>query len=289
MRSDDMSNAVLAQLVAEVYSAEDLGRYLRAAAERAAGSLSSPQYDALRLPDWPSARTVMRRLGAGSWASACLVAGVESGRPFIPASARATTTDALRSAAADTGGELSRPRYWKWRAAQAHPESWPSLKRCTPAEWRDLCRDAGVTEAFGRPSQLLPDNELVEALHRAAADLGPLSVAGYAQWRRGQIGRGVKVPSVATVLARFGSWTNACRVAGVLGARRYLTRGELVEAIQEAAVGVGPGLSAREYDRWAKEEGAGRPVASTVISRFGSWIEALETAGLGRPRRGQRA
>lgn len=221
----------------------------------------------------------MRRLGDGSWLTACRRAGVApAGAPR--AHSGQDPVAAVRAAAAGVGHALSRWGYRTWRAAQADPGRWPSLDRYSPAEWRSLCRRAGVGGAIGKPRQLLLDRDLVVALRRASAERGPLSVEGYADWRSDQAAKGVRVPSVATVLARFGSWDKACRAADLPGLKRYWSDEELLEALGAAAMGA-TRLTAREYITWARAGGGEeRPGVATMMRRFGSWTRALEAAGI---------
>jgi hypothetical protein len=122
------------------WTSDELRSHVRAVAERvdANTELSAPRYDTLRSASAPSARTVMRRLGAGSWADACATIGVTPGaKP--PDRSDDEKVAAVRAAAVASRGRLNRWGYRNWRRSQPDPGAWPALKSCDDAEWASLC------------------------------------------------------------------------------------------------------------------------------------------------------
>lgn len=78
------------------------------------------------------------------------------------------------------------------------------------------------------------------------------------------------------VQARFGSWPNALRAAGLRPHRRAWTREEIVAALRAWA---GEHGRAPHHDEWQAGDRE-HPPASTVANLFGSWSAALCTADL---------
>jgi hypothetical protein len=83
-------------------------------------------------------------------------------------------------------------------------------------------------------------------------------------------------PSAHRVIARFGSWREALRMAGFAPLKRAWSREEVIAVRQHAA---------RDEDRsprqteWMRAT-AQRPAASTVRNLFGTWQAALHAAGI---------
>jgi hypothetical protein len=143
-----------------------------------------------------------------------------------------------------------------------------------PAVWphASSCADCIPYVALRRPSQAA----IVRALRRWTHETG--APPRISDWREpgGKWEREYPAwPSAGDVQARFGSWPNALRVAGLRPHRRAWTREEIVAALQAwAEHGRAP-----HHDQW---QAAGRehPPASTVSNLFGSWSAALRAADL---------
>jgi len=92
-------------------------------------------------------------------------------------------------------------------------------------------------------------------------------------------------PSANAITARFGSWNEPRQLAGLPVSRR-LERGwgreQLVRALRAAARRIGRTPFAREWDDLAPEYGW--PSSATVTRRLGSgsWLAAIDAAGLQR-------
>jgi hypothetical protein len=101
-----------------------------------------------------------------------------------------------------------------------------------------------------------------------------------------------EIPSVTTVVLRFGSWNNAIRAAGLTprtggrsgkrppgsrGRRGIWTRATIIEALQRDAQRLGRAPTAQEWQRGASTN---RPSYATVCNHFGSWRAGLCAAGL---------
>ena len=82
------------------------------------------------------------------------------------------------------------------------------------------------------------------------------------------------------------AWDYACAEANIVSGHRvrnHFSDKEMIGWIQSAARGVGHSPTGSEYADWAatqKTRSGSSPSKSTLIRRFGSWGEALESAGL---------
>jgi hypothetical protein len=125
------------------------------------------------------------------------------------------------------------------------------------------------------------DGEMIGALRAAGRELGAdfthedyKAVSGARGW-----------PSANAITARFGSWNEPRRLAGLPVSRR-LERGwepeQLARALRAAARRIGRTPLARDWDELAREQAW--PSSATVARRLGSgsWTAAIEAAGLQR-------
>jgi len=131
------------------------------------------------------------------------------------------------------------------------------------------------------------DDDLARAILEAER-AGHTSVVKYSQWRAAQERRGRRIPSVATITVRHGSWSNARRRAGagVVAERasascRVFSDEEILGAVDRfvrAARSVGSAPTTRRYDEWSRKVG-GVPLLSTVRARSGrSWSSLTRDA-----------
>jgi hypothetical protein len=127
-----------------------------------------------------------------------------------------------------------------------------------------------------RHAERTPASVCVAAVRRAAGrrrDL--LSRPAYDTWRAAH----PDAPCSTTIVSRLGSWRRALRAAGFdapdYGERRTFTDRQLLDALRRAARAGATTFAA--YDEWT---GDGDPCAATIRVRFGSWTEALTTAGV---------
>lgn len=138
--------------------------------------------------------------------------------------------------------------------------------RCPGWDGRGRRRAAGPQVADVRDCgdgpcgrQRVWSDEMVLAALRGAAGGGSLSARA---WREGRFS-----PSITVVVARFGSWSAACRAAGLEVGTVGVPDRELLAMVAEyLAAG---GNSARGYTVWAGDRGAAG--LSVLRRRFGSW------------------
>lgn len=141
---------------------------------------------------------------------------------------------------------------------------------------------AGVTDEYEAPSaEHLSDEQLLDEIGRMADVLGRPPTYG----EMDELG----AHSPSTYRRRFGSWREAVREAGFStdplsgGAKRRIPERELLGELRRLA---------DEYGRtptYEELQADGQYAGATYLSRFGSWNEALEAAGLEpRPFRGDR-
>jgi hypothetical protein len=118
------------------------------------------------------------------------------------------------------------------------------------------------------------EEDLLGVLRLAATIVGePLQVHRYQQIaaKRG-------LPAHMTFITRFGSWTEACRQAGVASGETLVTRStryskdDCIRAIRKSKA-----TTYDEYAAWAKGR-KGYPSGPTVRARWGRWSIAFKEA-----------
>lgn len=133
------------------------------------------------------------------------------------------------------------------------------------------------------PSMRWYDNyEILDAIRTAAKESGePLSKNAYLR-----VASREGLPAELTILRAFGSWSEACREAGVrshaarLPSQRVYSDADCVDALRACWEDVGRIPTLREYANW--REGRGVPSALTITLRLGGqgcgWTAALNRA-----------
>jgi hypothetical protein len=125
------------------------------------------------------------------------------------------------------------------------------------------------------------DEDLLEALVRAADVIGePLQVHRYKE-----VVPKLKLPSHMTIINRFGSWSKACRKAGVRPGKSRVTRAQrfsqedCVVALRACRDQLGHRPTYDEYHAWAKGV-KHRPSGPTVRGKFNPrrWTTAAKEA-----------
>lgn len=111
-------------------------------------------------------------------------------------------------------------------------------------------------------------DEIKQDLRRVKGDSDTLKVVEYEE--QGNIGR-------KTVTDRFGSWNQALREinAEISSKKGEVTEDDIIHDLQEISNKIGQPPTFQKYH----EEGTHSPM--TAVEKFGSWNEALRTAGVG--------
>lgn len=154
---------------------------------------------------------------------------------------------------------------------------------------REVLTSVAHTQILTRknPTKDFSDDQIVAAIIKAEG-LGFTSVVSYGKWRQGEAKKGRRVPSVATITVRYGSWSLARRYAGaqviterVSSSCRVFTDTQIRESLDRfvsAVVSVGSTPTTRRYDEWSRKVG-GVPLLSTVRARTGkSWSSLTREA-----------
>lgn len=126
------------------------------------------------------------------------------------------------------------------------------------------------------------DDEIMEAIRGAAVYEFPLTANAYG--RLLAVGQ-IQGPSVPRIGQRYGSWTAACKAAGVTAGRavrnNYESRWsdqDLADIVRQYLLDPGVPNSANRFDEWKRENVPDGPSFQTVRNRFGSWTEAKRRA-----------
>jgi DNA-binding transcriptional ArsR family regulator len=131
------------------------------------------------------------------------------------------------------------------------------------------------------PAQKFTDAEMAAALKEAFTQLDDRS-KGLSRKRYREIMAGEDVPAAATFIRRYGSWSEACRLAGVTAAKarrdNYVqdwSNEDIVDAVAEFIAG-SERTSYHAYAAWARENG--RPSGPLLVQRLGGWADARKLA-----------
>ena len=123
--------------------------------------------------------------------------------------------------------------------------------------WADALKAAGLD--ISTKGKKYSNEELILILQQKAKELG-----------RTPHEYDMKKPSYETYCNRFGSWADALKAAGLYPSRGYSNE-ELILILQQKA---------EELGRTPRTRDMKRPSASTFYDAFGSWNNALRSAGL---------
>jgi hypothetical protein len=114
-----------------------------------------------------------------------------------------------------------------------------------------------------------PDSELLGDLKRVADSKRQDTLSRAAYDRDGRFSSG-------TLIARFGSWNNALERAGLkVSKRQSIAEFEFLEDLRQVSAGLMDATLTESAYR-----ASGRFSPSAIVRRFGSWANALTTAGL---------
>lgn len=131
------------------------------------------------------------------------------------------------------------------------------------------------------PQQQYSDSQMADALRAAYGQLDDRS-KGLSRKRYRELMDGRDVPAAATFIRRYGTWSEACRLAGVTAskARRdnYVqdwSNDDIVAAVDEFITETGL-TSYHAYAAWARSNK--RPSGPLLVQRLGGWAVARQLA-----------
>ncbi|KDN59462.1 homing endonuclease associated repeat-containing protein [Exiguobacterium sp. AB2] len=116
------------------------------------------------------------------------------------------------------------------------------------------------------------EQQILSCLQQAANELDEFDTKHYTLWARSK-----DVPSLSTVIYKFGSWREAVQAADIKMMYRYYSDEDILTALNEAAEELDI-FTSQTYREWAKIAQA--PSLTLISSRFGSWSNALREAKL---------
>jgi hypothetical protein len=248
----------------------------------------------------PTAVTLARCLGGGSWTAVCRYFNVRPSGP--PRRYRAWSDDDLiaswRACKRDLGAAPTCERhYMLWRERRRAETS--AVPPSTLALIRRLGRNGSWSQLYARLEGHAPpdapgtakrysDQEIAAAWRGAEAAAGGIpSMTEYDQYRIERSTGEHLVPSVNTMVRRFGSWGEAQRqLSGAQLRPRQVRRtdAELHEFVRRF-ISTSPAWCSMEgYNAWRASEmkrtGERIPTVNTIVRRIGrrSWTEAVNRA-----------
>jgi DNA-binding transcriptional ArsR family regulator len=125
------------------------------------------------------------------------------------------------------------------------------------------------------------DAQMAAALKAAFRKLDDRS-KGLSRKRYRELTAGTDAPAAPTFIRRYGSWSNACKVAGVTAAKarrdnysREFEDSDIVDAVSEFIAETGL-TSYHAYAAWARENH--RPSGPLLVQRLGGWADARRLA-----------
>ncbi len=201
---------------------------LRSAAN-GAPTLTESAYDSWRIDNGnvnaPASWAVRYRFG--TWVHACEAAGLSGANGWSDlGGGDDVLITALRRVHEQIGEPLSMTSYERFRnrsTEHALPAVSTIIKRI--GSWRLACDRAGVPTGTERCRQQIHDDELLAAIRAAAgAATSRLTANGYREWVAAA-NPGEYRPSMQPILDRFGTWSNACGLAGVHAAHQVKISG----------------------------------------------------------------
>lgn len=148
---------------------------------------------------------------------------------------------------------------------------------------REVLKAGEAQRFFAAPRRVyeprFTDQQICEAIRAAAYVHGsPLSHDKYDAWARGR-----NAATVVRITQRFGTWSAACREAGVEAhtpARTYTRRwtaGQMLDAAIDYFASPGATYTYDDFDRWLRTQ-ASLPSAQTIRNQFGSWATVKAAA-----------
>jgi len=131
------------------------------------------------------------------------------------------------------------------------------------------------------PSVKFTDAQMADALKAAYRQLDDRS-KGLSRKRYKELMEGKNVPAAATYIRRYGTWSEACRLAGVTAAKarrdNYVqdwSNEDIVAAVAEFIASTGQ-TSYHAYADWARENS--KPSGPLLVQRLGGWAVARRRA-----------
>lgn len=130
-------------------------------------------------------------------------------------------------------------------------------------------------------AQKYSDEYCLAAIRTASTFYFPLSHDDYANLV--SVGE-VQGPSVPLLTKRFGSWSAACRLAGVESRasheqyKRNWSRDEMVQIFTRFLKSENIGASGADYDNWRGQQVTAVPSSAHLRNEFASWHVLTETA-----------
>lgn len=116
------------------------------------------------------------------------------------------------------------------------------------------------------------DQQMIVCIRKAADELDELDTKQYIAWSKQR-----NVPSLSSIVQRFGSWREALAHAKVRNSSSHFSDEDILHHLHEAADTLSP-FTSHTYREWAKQNG--KPSLTLISSRFGSWSKALTAAKL---------
>jgi DNA-binding transcriptional ArsR family regulator len=138
-----------------------------------------------------------------------------------------------------------------------------------------------VVSRKSSPVQKFTDAQMAEALKEAFTRLEDRS-KGLSRKRYKELTVDMDVPAAATFIRRYGTWSEACKRAGVTAAKarrdNYVqgwSNDDIIDAVADFIATSGR-TSYHAYAEWARENH--RPSGPLLVQRLGGWADARKLA-----------
>lgn len=144
--------------------------------------------------------------------------------------------------------------------------------------------DLKLVDGFGGErvrNQIWSDEKILSSLRVAATHFFPLTTGNYESLIA--VGE-LEGPSVPLISQRFGTWTNACQLAGVESVESKTiynlkwTEGEVLKFVGDFLMVLGSSNSIQAYEEWRLGQSEEVPSTAHIRNVFGTWPEARDLA-----------
>jgi len=212
----------------------------------------------------PSATWIRKHFG--SWRQAMKEAGVYNKK--IHNYNEQTIINQLRACAEDHNGKINKTLYKKSKRKPSYDFICAYF-----GSWSKAVSKTGIVQ---RSTVIhYKQEDMIQSLQTCYHQYGHISKRLYETFAKEH-----KKPSESAISNKFGSWNEALQAAELpLNAVRKKTykKEEMITVLRTCYEEHDKTITLEIYEKWRKTE---HPASQTIVNYFGSWLEALELAGI---------